>query len=259
MSKYFITFGGGAFGSKGEWGAVAERLGVEVTNTRLFDEVIAYTLEDLKSDKNFWSSHSEFIKKNKRGYGYWLWKPYLIGKTMRSMKDGDVLLYLDAGCEITIGDKYTPRGYWQDCVTPIENCIEAIGREKIIGTSLGAAHPEAEWTKMDLPLRLGIADEPYMKEPQRQSGTIFFSVCEETRKFVNDWYSLCCDYHLIDDSPSISKNYEGFREHRHDQSVFSQLTKKRRLGWFARKNTWPANDLCPTGIYARYSRCKKTS
>jgi len=31
---------------------------------------------------------------------------------------------------------------------------------------------------------------------------------------------------MIDDSPSISKNLDCFREHRHDQSIFSLLTKK---------------------------------
>ena len=33
------------------------------------------------------------------------------------------------------------------------------------------------------------------------------------------------DFSLIDDSPSKSENMNGFREHRHDQSVFSLLFK----------------------------------
>ena len=173
MSKHFITFGGGTFSPKGEWEAVAKRLGQEAMNTQLFDEVVAYTEEDLKSDKNFWSSHSEFIEKNKRGYGYWLWKPYLIGKTMRGMKEGDVLLYLDAGCEIDVGNE-SKKQY-------MENCTKAVEEEKILGTTAGKVHPERKWTKMDLPLHLGIADEPYMKEPQRQSGAVMYSVCDEVR------------------------------------------------------------------------------
>lgn len=46
---------------------------------------------------------------------------------------------------------------------------------------------------------------------------------------VNEWYELGCDYHNIDDSPSILKNIDGFIEHRHDQSIFSLLTKKYNL------------------------------
>ena len=37
--------------------------------------------------------------------------------------------------------------------------------------------------------------------------------------------SICNNYHVIDDSPSIRKNIPGFKEHRHDQSIFSALTK----------------------------------
>ena len=42
----------------------------------------------------------------------------------------------------------------------------------------------------------------------------------------NIWYEICCDYHMIDDSLSIHKELESFIEHRHDQSVFSLLSKK---------------------------------
>ena len=33
-------------------------------------------------------------------HGFWLWKPFIIKKTMENMNDGDVLLYLDCGCEL---------------------------------------------------------------------------------------------------------------------------------------------------------------
>ena len=37
------------------------------------------------------------------------------------------------------------------------------------------------------------------------------------------------NYHFIDDSPSIYINFSCFVEHRHDQSIFSLLTKKYNL------------------------------
>ena len=42
------------------------------------------------------------ITKNPRGYGYWLWKSYIIKKTIEKMSDDDILLYLDCGYEIDI-------------------------------------------------------------------------------------------------------------------------------------------------------------
>ena len=263
MSKYFITFGGGTFPRKkgrAEWAAVAKRLRLEAPPTGLFDEVIAYMFEDLKSDKDFWGSHSEFIEKSKGCWlGFALWKPYLIGKAMRDMKNGDVLVYADAGCEIGIGINSKERRH---LVLPIESCIEAVEKEKVIGTLTG--NDEREWTKMDLPLHLGIVDEPYMEKPQRQSGAIFFFVCEETRKLVNDWYSISCNYHLIDDSPSLSKDYEQFTAnpstrkngtcHR-PQAVFSQLTKKYDI--FSAEyyhKSWEQPEVTDTLL--KYTRCK---
>jgi hypothetical protein len=32
--------------------------------------------------------------------GYWLWKPYLIDRELKNMRDGDYLIYCDAGVEI---------------------------------------------------------------------------------------------------------------------------------------------------------------
>jgi hypothetical protein len=72
-------------------------------------------------------------------------------------------------------------------------------------------------------------DDKYLNTPQHQGGTILFNICNKTRTLVNEWYELSSDYHNIDDSPSISENLNSFVEHRHDQSIFSLLTKKHNL------------------------------
>ena len=69
----------------------------------------------------------------------------------------------------------------------------------------------------------------YLDTDQRQAGTILFLVCKETRLFVNEWYEISSDYHNIDDSVSVTPNFGCFREHRHDQSIFSLLTKKHNI------------------------------
>ncbi len=47
-----------------------------------------------------------------------------------------------------------------------------------------------------------------------------------TRSIIDFWYNIGCNYHMIDDSPSIKENYNNFIEHRHDQAIFSLLLKK---------------------------------
>jgi hypothetical protein len=45
-------------------------------------------------------------------------------------------------------------------------------------------------------------------------------------QFIKNWRSIIyADFNLINDAPSLSPNEEDFRDHRHDQSIFSILSK----------------------------------
>jgi hypothetical protein len=208
MNK-FITFG-----SHENFINAGNRLLEQAKSMSLFEETILYTGEHLKTDDCFWEKHRDFINKNSRGYGYWLWKPYIIQQTMNKMKNGDILLYLDCGCEIAVAERAS-----------LVNDIEFLKQSNkcIMGTT---TEVERCWNKMDLILKLEMNYDRHLNTAQRQGGTQLILVCDESRELVNKWYDLACDYHMIDDSPSVNKNLDCFREHRHDQSIFSLLTKK---------------------------------
>lgn len=57
-----------------------------------FDEYISYSDKDI--DHEFYEKN-KFILTQRRGAGYWLWKPYVILKTLNEMQNGDLLFYLD--------------------------------------------------------------------------------------------------------------------------------------------------------------------
>lgn len=207
----FITFG-----SHNNYIDAGQRLVKQAKELNIFTEIILYTADDLKKDVDFWNKHNIFIKNNRRGYGYWLWKSYIIKKTMENMNDGDILLYLDCGCEIDYKKK-------EDLIKH----INLVKTNKIIYTTTGGK--EKDWNKMDLIVKLDMKKDIYLDTKQHQAGVLLFLVCDETRKFVNEWYKIGCDYHNIDDSPSMISNVPSFREHRHDQSIFSLLLKKYKL------------------------------
>jgi hypothetical protein len=208
MKTRFFTFGAGA----PNYADATARLKKQAENLDLFDQIDVYNEKTLKADETFWKTHSTFIKENKRGYGYWIWKSYLIKKTMTQMEDGDVLLYLDCGCELDIKKKNELRKFF-----------DYVKEDKIIGTEMKI---EANFNKMDLILHLDAFNPNILNTLQRQAGAILFLVCPQTRDFVNKWYDLVCVYHLIDDSPSYHPNLPCFLEHRHDQAIFSLLSKK---------------------------------
>jgi len=212
----FLTFGGG---SKNYHEAV-DRLISQVKKLELFDNIIGYTEEILKNDDYFWNKHGNFIENNKRGYGYWLWKSYLILKTIENLKDGDILLYLDCGCEIDVRKK--------------QKLIEYIGyldEHNILGTNGGSVR---QYCKMDLILKLDMMK--YINNAElTQACVLLILINDKTRALIKEWYELCCEYSNIDDTPSINKNHESFIEHRHDQSVLGLLLLKYNFVTFKRK------------------------
>jgi hypothetical protein len=183
----------------------------------LFDTILSYIDDDLIKDTEFWNKHSNFIMSNKRGFGYWLWKPYLILKTLNQMKDNDILIYLDIGCEIDIRKK-----------SKILELIKKVDDDLIIGSF---THNDKDWTKFDLVERLEIKDHSLLITPQHQASCIMIKKCQQTLDLVKEWYEISYEnnYHYIDDSKSIKPNLIGFKEHRHDQSIFSLLTKKHNI------------------------------
>lgn len=217
MKKLLITFS-----SHDNYIDAGKRIINQAKNTNIFTHLTLYTLDDLKNDNYFWNRHHKFITENKRGIGYWIWKPYLIKKNMENMNNGEILLYIDSGCEISKKEK-----------NYLLQCIEKVKTDKIIGTIAYENYIykaiEKKWNKKDLIVKLGMTNTNFIDSPQRQASVILFLVCDETRALVNEWYELCCDYHNVDDSPSIILNYPSFKEHRHDQSIFSLLTKKYNL------------------------------
>ena len=60
-------------------------------------------------------------------------------------------------------------------------------------------------------------------------GTFF--MCKKNDFSINileQWCEQISDFHMVADdfiSPSVEKNYDSFREHRHDQSLLSLVSK----------------------------------
>jgi hypothetical protein len=212
MSKiYFITFGGP---SQNYLDAV-NRICNQAKELNIFDEIIGYTDSDLKADKDFWVTHGNFIERNERGYGFYIWKPYLILKTLEKMNDNDILLYLDCGCELNPNGK-----------AHFYNLIEKVNNTIIISTSAGSN--DISHTKMDLIKYFDFENKiDLLSKVHMQAGTVMFRKTDLIIKIYKEIYEIMSNnYNLLDNSPSINKNFDNFIEHRHDQSVFNLVMKK---------------------------------
>jgi len=208
MKKVFITFGGG---SDNYYQAV-KKITNQAKKIDLFDEIVGFTDTDLKNNfPDFWNKHFNFILNNKRGYGYWIWKSFIIQQKLKELKDGDILLYLDTGCDINYNNK-----------AMMEELFELTNKHEMINSN---AQREIMWTKRDLYDIIKI-DDNKKNTIQVQGGIVMLKKCSKIIKLIDEWVELCADYHNIDNSPSIKENYPEFKEHRHDQSIYSLLCKK---------------------------------
>ena len=197
------------------------------------DSMRGYTREEIEKTSFYQSNKS--ILDAERGAGYWLWKPYVIQQQMNECEDGDVLMYIDAGCEL---------------ITSVEHITRSMD-DDIFFCSNG--HRHVDWCKIDV-IREIIRDE-YEKGlqfltsfQQVQASLIFFKVNNTTRSFVNEWLLYCEIPGFIDDSPSKLPNHPEFAEHRYDQAILTCLQIKYgyKLHWWpdalwytSQKYRWP--------------------
>ena len=198
----FLTFGNEKFRNS------LQRIQKEA-RTLPFDRIIGYNEQQLKEMPEFWDVHKEFIETHERGYGYWLWKPFLTWHTLRSMKEGEILVYADSGCSIT------------ENIDQFRDDIRQAQTNESGIVSWTTSNREKTWTKMDL---LNNMNAIHLMSHEQLHATFFIIRCTpKTVELAKKWYEIGSTYHLIDDSPSILPNDETFHEHRHDQSIFSIL------------------------------------
>lgn len=176
----------------------------------LFDEIISYSQKDIDAD---FFNRNKRILQQKRGNGYWLWKPYFIKKTLEAAKYGDFVFYCDSG------------SYFIRPVTPLIDISLSTGQEIIV---FDLTYLEKEWTKRDAFILMDCDSPKYSESRQRLAGFSLWRKSEFTMDFADEYLRYAQDERIILDLENQcgSPNYQEFKEHRHDQSIISLLTKK---------------------------------
>jgi hypothetical protein len=209
---YLISFGNQKF-----YGGL-ERIKIQGNKFKIFDEIIIVTDQNLKKDeeyKEFWNKHKDFIENNSRGYGYWIWKSHIIQNLINKINDDDIVVYVDAGCNLNVNGINRMLEYLE-MVKNSEYGIFAFQMNHL---------PEKTWTKMDLFKYFDCINEKILNSGQMVGGINITRKCKHSIELINKWTETVCDYHLVSNEPSIIPNDPTFNENRHDQSIFSLLIK----------------------------------
>ena len=179
-----------------------------------FDECLTFNQDKLDQD---WVKKHEDILKEWRGAGYWLWKPYLINRLLNDdelLNPGDYLIYMDAGAY--------PRTSFQDMFEFIETHSEYNGV-----LFFGVGLPQKEWCKRDAYILQNCDEEKCWNAGQINA---FMSIWRKGQ-FAKDlslmWLNEASNKSIIADGPSkLGKELDGFRDHRHDQAVITNIMNR---------------------------------
>ena len=203
------------FGNIPQYSRSINELVTEAKASNYFNTVKEYNQNNLSGIEN----HHEFIKSNIKGYGYWIWKSILLIDMFSKTNEGDIIIYADAGCGISIRENAKKKfKQWIDTVT--NNAPYRI--------SFQMTHLEKVWTKNDLFDIMDCNDDKYKNTGQNVANIQIYKNNKDNLDFIKEYYKFCClnNYHYVTDEPSYSLNDPMFKEHRHDQSILSLLFKK---------------------------------
>ncbi len=175
-----------------------------------FDRVLSYGPADI--DAQFAAANRRILQ-HERGNGYWLWKPYFIVRTLESLAPGDWLFYCDAGAHFT------------GSIDPLIDVCQRDGRDVLV---FELPHPERRYTKRDAFVLLGCDRPEFINSRQRLASFHLWRASPAAIAFAREWLAAAQDERLLTDLPNQCglPNHRRYKAHRHDQSLFSLLTKK---------------------------------
>lgn len=178
------------------------------------DKTISWTREMLQE--------TDFYKKNKkvldhsRGAGYWLWKPYIIYESLKKIKNGDFLIYCDSGAEI---------------ISDVKPLIDLCKKQKGV-LLFNAINKNKIYTKRDCFIKMNCDNKKYWEHSQFMGGYQIYQKDNFSIGFVGDVLGDCQIRGIIEDSVSVNPNLDGFKEHRHDQSILTNIAIKHGIKGF---------------------------
>lgn len=188
----------------------AQRFNTMMGKRHGVDQVIEYGPADVDDE---YKRKNASIWNAKRGAGYWIWKPYIIAKTLQEIDEGDYLLYMDVG------------GFLEADVYLLIDAMEEQGTDIMV---FALPYPERCFAKRDAFILMGCDTPEYVETKHRLASFVLLKKTDRAQRFVEEWLQYCEDERIVTDNPNVmgKENYEGFRDNRHDQTVLSLLSKK---------------------------------
>lgn len=200
-----------SFGSNYEYINLAEKTVQSIKYLYSKSETKVFNPKDLPDLIN------NYAKSYRKGYGYWVWKPYIIREALSTVNENDILLYVDGRS----GLKKTGKPIrWLDNFI-LENQFDIAVWQLI--------HKEMSWTNGDIISAFNLdLNSELLKTGQFAATFHAWRKNIRTLNFLTEWLNFLLDNREIcRDENSKKLNHKKFIGNRHDQSAFSLMVKTR--------------------------------
>jgi len=161
----------------------------------------------------------QFMKNNEDpGFGFYMWKPLVILDVMKKIKEGDVILYHDAG-------RPEYNFSFRNDINILIN--DVITNYKGIGIAQGP-FINYQYCKKDCFIEMGCNEEKYWNANQLSATWSIWEKNPLSLKILNEWRDYCSNPLIISsyDNSDVLSDFNDFQGHRHDQSILTNIIYK---------------------------------
>lgn len=224
-SFHFVTFANQSFLPS------LRRVTLQAKAMAVFSTISAVTEKDLSAD--FAQHFKSLLTPPSKGFGYWSWKPEVISHALSEIRDGDFLLYADAGCHLNKWGAQRLRTYgaW---LANAPHDVLSFQYRPLSFPPRGYPHDvmsiitDRQYTKMEVRnyFKKRFDTRPEVDSPAVAAGIILIRKSPQSTGLIELWRQLLWDNpDLLTDSRDPTIQDPTFIEPRHDQSLFSLLLK----------------------------------
>ena len=160
------------------------KLNIESAKEMGADVVKAFGPKDI--DRQYYEKNIGFFSQ-KRGGGYWLWKPYIIDKMLSEIAYNDWLIYVDAGLFY---------------INSIKNYIKTLEQREVSFAIVPTVYKEYQYTKRDIFVYTNTDTEEIRNTLQRQSGVIIIKKIEKNIELIREWLKYIQEGTMVNDEPN---------------------------------------------------------
>jgi hypothetical protein len=208
MTIYVVSYATAEFaGSQKLLNLTAKKFGLST---------LPYDFEFIKKTEYYEKNKQIFF--NKKGAGFWIWKPYIIKHSLDKINNDDFLIYVDSD----FGFINNPEELTKEC--------QDVGAGLYIINFLCKI-----WTKKDCFIIMGCNSEKYYNEYLTLGGINCWMKSNLSYQILDEWLKFAQNPKLSTRDPGID-NFPEFKRHSTDQSILTNLTTKYNVKRFMPPN-----------------------